>query len=467
MKRLKISPHQYIKKLSASMYKLWLDWLKATHKHCIKSDKTIWVYWRRLKMFYEVKHKGNAIDDATTKDCINYTWAMIDRWEEKNSAGLLLSYISGSRLVSLFETKARAKPSAEGELWLLDEDNEEISVVTNAAGRSSAGERGTLSEPLKAKLASEYQGGRAKVESWMAQSDSDRSHPLKGKKHTYDSLEEAEISTSEGDMETDTAYQMLRMMSVLDSDGTHENSFNPRNLSGDDESVVTDDGYHAGDKKKDTCLWRHIPFHIVCVEAPGQSNTLLAKVTLIHTKGRHLSLCTTLNQYSISLGILFGYCTSEWIPLKGTTWARNLNHIGIIIGLICPLEQYVFQQTFINKINNKVLVLVWDQVADHDSNAVKYYLDNVVHADIEVITMELPPREAVQVMAYSLGLDADLVIWVMGYSSVAAAAGTPLYQEKMKIQTQLNSAKVYLWNHYCGKSRKQHFHHADTECFNC
>ncbi|QVM10006.1 hypothetical protein D8B26_004669 [Coccidioides posadasii str. Silveira] len=103
---------------------------------------------------------------------------------------------------------------------------------------------------------------------------------------------------------------------------------------------------------------------------------------------------------------------------------------------------YVFQQTFINKINNKVLVLVWDQVADHDSNAVKYYLDNVVHADIEVIAMELPPREAVQVMAYSLGLDADLVIWVMDYSSVAAAAGTPLYQEKMKIQTQLNSAKV-------------------------
>ncbi|EER28337.1 hypothetical protein CPC735_062100 [Coccidioides posadasii C735 delta SOWgp] len=335
------------------MYKLWLDWLKATHKHCIKSDKTIWVYWRRLKMFYEVKHKGNAIDDATTKDCINYTWAMIDRWEEKwgvrrdplearnasggkddiyqflranwelcmkvyadeqqwlqNSAGLLLSYISGSRLVSLFETKARAKPSAEGELWLLDEDNEEISVVTNAAGRSSAGERGTLSEPLKAKLASEYQGGRAKVESWMAQSDSDRSHPLKGKKHTYDSLEEAEISTSEGDMETDTAYQSEASsetfvdvysagddnMSVLDSDsgtlinvynsdGTHENSFNPRNLSGDDESLVTNDGYHAGDKKKDTCLWRHIPFHIVCVEAPGQSNTLLAKVTLIHTKG--------------------------------------------------------------------------------------------------------------------------------------------------------------------------------------
>ncbi|WEW61092.1 hypothetical protein PRK78_006581 [Emydomyces testavorans] len=135
---------------------------------------------------------------------------------------------------------------------------------------------------------------------------------------------------------------------------------------------------------------------------------------------------------------------------------------------------------------NNVPASVQDQIADHDSNAVKYYLDEVVRTDVKAIVMKLPSRAVVQDVAHSLELDTDLAtpyqstheqlqqianhpevrslselnikltarIRAAGYNSLAAATGTPLYARKIKIQAQLNSAKKFLQNHYQVKNQR-------------
>jgi hypothetical protein len=48
---------------------------------------------------------------------------------------------------------------------------------------------------------------------------------------------------------------------------------------------VTDDEYDAGEEETATLLWRHIDFHIIRSPEEGRPNILLAKITLLHTKG--------------------------------------------------------------------------------------------------------------------------------------------------------------------------------------
>ncbi|KAK2853273.1 hypothetical protein FQN49_005240, partial [Arthroderma sp. PD_2] len=48
---------------------------------------------------------------------------------------------------------------------------------------------------------------------------------------------------------------------------------------------VTDDEYDAGPEVTAAMVWRHITFHIIRNPTPGQPNILLAKITLLHTKG--------------------------------------------------------------------------------------------------------------------------------------------------------------------------------------
>jgi hypothetical protein len=50
-------------------------------------------------------------------------------------------------------------------------------------------------------------------------------------------------------------------------------------------SVVTDDGYLAGNDVTGTILWRHVEFCIVRNPVPGRQNILAAIVTILHTKG--------------------------------------------------------------------------------------------------------------------------------------------------------------------------------------
>jgi hypothetical protein len=55
----------------------------------------------------------------------------------------------------------------------------------------------------------------------------------------------------------------------------------------DCSSVITDNGYLAGDDETGTILWRHIEFCIVRNPKPRRLNILVAIVTLIYTKGKN------------------------------------------------------------------------------------------------------------------------------------------------------------------------------------
>lgn len=100
------------------------------------------------------------------------------------------------------------------------------------------------------------------------------------------------------------------------------------------------------------------------------------------------------------------YRTSDNQPLKSRTWGRNIKRIGVRNGQEQSLTQKVLQYGGINAINSKVARLlqgsqalqlnrrtrtekapssVRDQVADHESNAVEYYLNEVVDFDTAAV----------------------------------------------------------------------------------
>jgi hypothetical protein len=118
--------------------------------------------------------------------------------------------------------------------------------------------------------------------------------------------------------------------------------------------------------------------------------------------------------------------------------------------VVCP---------FAHPYTDKAPSSVRDQIADHESNAVKYYLDEVVRFDVQAAVMELSSDEAIHALAHSLFANADMIapteltkeqkhritshlkikklteknirltdeIKKNGYSTVMAAYGTDLY----------------------------------------
>ncbi|KAL2359145.1 hypothetical protein RJZ56_008022 [Blastomyces dermatitidis] len=171
-----------------------------------------------------------------------------------------------------------------------------------------------------------------------------------------------------------------------------------------------------------------------------------------------------------------GYRTSERTPLKASTWSGYLRHLGPVAGLKYRLTQYVWRRSLINVINNRAPSSVRDQVTDHETNAVRYYLDTIIRFDLEAAAMELPSNDVVQKAAHGLFLNADItapteltdelkrkitdnpkirelakqskeLTWklrAMGFCSVPAAQGkTPLYEKKMKAVSRLNCSKQF------------------------
>ncbi|OJD15952.1 hypothetical protein ACJ73_08926 [Blastomyces percursus] len=163
-----------------------------------------------------------------------------------------------------------------------------------------------------------------------------------------------------------------------------------------------------------------------------------------------------------------GYRTSEKTPLKGSTWSGYLRHLRLVAGLKYSLTQYVWRRSLINAINNKAPSFVRDQVADHESNAVRYYLDTVIRFDLEAAAMGLPSSEVVQKAAHGLFLNAD------------ATAPTELTDElKRKITENpkireltdrskelTRKLRAMEFRSLIERQRRWHFRHADTERFN-
>jgi hypothetical protein len=70
----------------------------------------------------------------------------------------------------------------------------------------------------------------------------------------------------------------------MDSDSEKEEVDSDMDWDADDSSV-TDDGYDVGAEETRTILWRHVAFHTIRSPVEGRPNILVAKLTLLHTKG--------------------------------------------------------------------------------------------------------------------------------------------------------------------------------------
>ncbi|KAL9625315.1 MAG: hypothetical protein Q9160_000378 [Pyrenula sp. 1 TL-2023] len=148
--------------------------------------------------------------------------------------------------------------------------------------------------------------------------------------------------------------------------------------------------------------------------------------------------------------------------------------------------------------SDKAPFSVRDQVADHESNAVKYYLNEIVHFDTAAAFLQRPSNEAVQREARLVTLMADTTalthlndqqkaqiqndarirrkvdncqrlkdeIKKEGYRPVKAAKGTALYEEKKQADNDLNREWTHLREKRRRKARKRHFRSSDTMVLN-
>nr|KMM71150.1 hypothetical protein CPAG_07457 [Coccidioides posadasii RMSCC 3488] len=162
------------------------------------------------------------------------------RQRVQNGAGLLLSYLSGSRLVSLFDTPARGKPPPGGEPWLKE---------------CGANAMSPLTQPLSPNKPT---GVQSRVRSWLADCDdsmNDTASDIASKEDLTD--DEEDVSITESDIKsivfskvlgssTQSSYsEVMQLNDVRKAAGGGfdlDYDLNPADLIRDDESAVTDDG---------------------------------------------------------------------------------------------------------------------------------------------------------------------------------------------------------------------------------
>lgn len=151
-------------------------------------------------------------------------------------ATLNLSSITACRAVSLFDTRCQVNLHPDGSPVI--------------PGKIEAGSNGALNSPTPG------QSGEAHCDSG------------------YESSRSGRLNIEEDDM-----------LDEVSSDGSSDATMSDIGYMSDCSSVVTDDGYLAGDDETGTILWRHVEFCIVRNPESGRPNVLVAIVTMVHTKG--------------------------------------------------------------------------------------------------------------------------------------------------------------------------------------
>lgn len=151
-------------------------------------------------------------------------------------ATLNLSSVTACRAVSLFDTRCQVDLHPDGSPVI--------------PGKIEAGSNGALNSPTP------EQSGEAHCDSG------------------YESSRSGRLNVDEDDM-----------LDEISSDGSSDDTMSDIGYVSDCSSVVTDDGYLAGEDQTGTILWRHVEFCIARNPEPGHPNILFAIVTLIHTKG--------------------------------------------------------------------------------------------------------------------------------------------------------------------------------------
>ncbi|QSS63012.1 hypothetical protein I7I51_00068 [Histoplasma capsulatum] len=465
------------------------------------------------------------------------------------SVGILMSMF-GQRLVSLFDTNKRKKQKENGEVKNMASEQEPWGVD------SAAESEHTLAPPIKKMRDANMMDSHSKVEGWITNCTYDRSAVSRKRKRELNEEEQwkhrsvracrrpsqyisfprqSDLGTDEEESEpgrdpechsssttgdsifsgghdgTDVNAEYsgsdAEYPAAADQDGTEEDESDD-DISLSDIRSVTDDG------KRFTIGHHPEPLF----DLLGQLLSMALYDRIFVAEFRNLDdiywheisadkggMELKVKREKLDIPIFrqpertdTGYRTSDTMPLKASTWARILREIGKLMGLLISLTQYYFRRTVINILNGKVPSSVRDQVADHDSNAVRYYINQVVQVDVWALVTGFPSDEAAQAVAHSLRLVADITapteltdeqknrittdpkiqrlaeknrkltqkIREAGYLTVSASYGTRLYWEKMKVESKLNRTKLRLRTKLLANSRKRHFRNADTDEFN-
>ncbi|OJD12900.1 hypothetical protein ACJ73_09278 [Blastomyces percursus] len=420
------------------------------------------------------------------------------------SVGILMS-LFGQRLVSLFDTckgKKSKKGAASANNNARDYENNGKTSELEPWEIDSQSESEDISEDTLRKTGTPYIRG-SMVQSWLDTCADDSSPTDDQKKAQLADVEMSDVQVdsnpSQGQPRPQSSigsrpsrvgdrsiFSKASAATDIDSECSHNDidvesecsKFATMNDIEDDKSdgdislsdfrSVTDDGYNTGPEEQRVVLWRHISFHIARSRAPGQPNILLAKLSILHTKGEDnkprvkrfvithhpepmldlmgqlLALAIKDNIFAAdfkSLDNIYwheipahktgmqlkikrkeldtpvfrepeqtstGRRTSDSIPLKASTWSRILKNLGILAGLPYSLTQYVFRRLVVNILNKSAPSSIRDQVADHDSNAFRYYIHQIVEADVQALVLGMPSDESIQAVAHSLRLEADI-----------------------------------------------------------
>ncbi|KKK12846.1 hypothetical protein ARAM_006568 [Aspergillus rambellii] len=265
-----------------------------------------------------------------------------------------------------------------------------------------------------------------------------------------------------------------------------------------DTSSVTDDGYLEGDKETNTILWRHVKFYVVRNPTPGERHILAAIITLLHTKGedRKPRIKRFVIEHEENLIFdLLGQLMA--LAINDDIFVATMKDMADIYTVPIPAHRRVLRRGGINAINNQAPSSVRDQVADHESNAVKYYLNKVVDFDTAAAFHKRPSNKIVQRELRSATLLADHTapigltdaqsrkisrdpevrrlrrisrgltarIRAMGLT-IKDAAGTEAGKQKRRADAELNSMLTYLRDKAKERNRKRHFRDTDTAIFN-
>ena len=213
-----------------------------------------------------------------------------------------------------------------------------------------------------------------------------------------------------------------------------------------------------------------------------------------------------------------GYRTSPTQPLRSGTWLRYLRRLGRNSGLEQSFTQYCARRGLVNAVNSKSVLLpsssshlsipmlicgmtadkapssVRDQIFDHQSNAVCYYLDREVRFDTQAAFLGRPSDDVVQKLARLMTLTVDpnapdtlsgkLLEKLANSKRVIQLSRTskdltkelrkkyrlvglappndPLLEAKNQVDAALHREKTNRRNRMLVKARKRHFRHADT-----
>lgn len=235
------------------------------------------------------------------------------------SAGILMS-LFGQRLVSLFDTRKEKKSKkgeasegnnnaednyendgqvSEPEPWEIDSQSDAEDIPEERSRTAgTACDRGSMVQSWLDTCADDGLSATdqrktelADIEMSDAQVDSDqgRSLPSNSAGSASSSVSSASIFSKAGDAtdidsecsHNDMKYDMKYPAAIDDIEDDESDG----DISLSDFRSVTDDGYNTGQEKQRVVLWRHISFHIVHIQTPGQPNKLLAKLSILHTKG--------------------------------------------------------------------------------------------------------------------------------------------------------------------------------------